>query len=822
MPDLHLGEQVDPAAHQRTGTAVHVDTADLTTHGVIVGMTGSGKTGLAMVMLEELLAAGRPVLCIDPKGDLPNLALAFPGLSGDEFRPWIDESAAAREGVTPEAFAEQQAGTWRDGLAGWGITPDRVAAYRNGMEVAVFTPGSTAGIPVNIVGSLDVPEGSDTEAIHDEIESTVSGLLGLVNVDADPLASREHILLSNLIAASWQAGRDLDLPTLVAQVAQPPLRKLGVFELDTFFPPAERQGLAMRLNGLLASPSFAAWSEGEPLDIGKLLWTPDGRPRAAIVSIAHLSDTERQFVVSLVLSKLVTWMRAQSGTTDLRCLLYMDEVAGYLPPTQNPPTKKPIMLLMKQARAFGVGVVLATQNPVDVDYKALSNAGTWMIGRLQTDRDKARLLDGMQAVAGTVDIAAVDATITGLGKREFVLRKAAQDTPEVFTTRWAMSYLRGPLTRDQIATLMAPLKQAPAPTAAAAPGGTTLEELPPPTGVAPVDLPPPPAGAAPVAAAAPAPAPAVSEPVADDESPMAPKIPDTVPVRYLDPAASWAEVVGAVPGGRRLEPAAVARVRMRFDDARNALVQDEEYEAVIFPLADTSEGADAVAVDYDDRDLLPAPPVGARYAAGSAPLHTKTYWSRLQKSLVDHLLLTETLEVPVNRKLKVVGRIGETPEAFGQRCLEAARSAADADAAKLRTRYEPKVKRLRDQILDVSGDAQAYAAEEAANSQSGFASAAGGLIGSLFGGRKRAASMQKEVAAAQRRAQTAGAKKTAAEQKWAALHQDLVELEGQLADELAAINAEWQQAGSEVETLHVKLKRTNVQVADFVLTWIPR
>ena len=307
---------------------------------------------------------------------------------------------------------------------------------------------------LNIVGSLQVPDTDDAETIADEIDGFVSGLLGLVGIAADPLSSREHILLSNLVQHAWANQQPLDLPTLVGQVQQPPLKKLGVFELDEFFPPKDRKQLALKLNGLLASPAFAAWGEGTPLDIDTLLFTADRTPRCAIVTTAHLSDEERQFVTSLLLAKLVTWMRRQSGTTDLRALLYMDEVMGYLPPTEVPPTKKPIMTLMKQARAFGVGVVLATQNPVDIDYKAISNAGTWMIGRLQTERDKDRLLDGMSAADGGVDVKAVSDTISGLDKREFVLRRAGRDQPEVFTTRWAMSYLRGPLTRDQIKQVM--------------------------------------------------------------------------------------------------------------------------------------------------------------------------------------------------------------------------------------------------------------------------------------------------------------------------------------------------------------------------------
>jgi hypothetical protein len=460
---LHLGELVDVASHQRNGTAVNLPTADLTTHGVIVGMTGSGKTGLAIGLIEETLKAGIPCVLIDPKGDLANLALTFPALSAAEFQPWVNESDAQKAGQSVADFAAAQATTWTDGLAGWGLGPGDVAALRSKATVTVYTPGSTSGVGLNLIGSLKAPATADAETVSDEIEGFVTGLLGLVDIAADPLSSREHILLSNIVADQWGKGIDLDLATLVTLVATPPVRKLGVFDVDTFFPPNDRMALAMKLNGLLASPAFAAWGQGEPLDIDALLKPSNGTVGCAVISIAHLSDAERQFVVSLVLGKVITWMRRQSGTTDLRALVYADEVAGYVPPNGNPATKKPILTLMKQARAFGVGLVLATQNPVDVDYKALSNAGTWMIGRLQTEQDKARLVDGLSAADGGVDVAALNQTISGLAKREFVLRRAGSQTPSVFTTRWTMSYLRGPLTRDQIATLMSARKTTTAP-----------------------------------------------------------------------------------------------------------------------------------------------------------------------------------------------------------------------------------------------------------------------------------------------------------------------------------------------------------------------
>ncbi len=496
---------------------------------------------------------------------------------------------------------------------------------------------------MNIVGTLRTPTDlADTEVIGDEIEGFVSGLLSLVDIDADPLSSREHILLSNLILNEWTASRNLDLPTLVGLVQQPPIRKLGVFELDQFFPPKDRMALAIRLNGLLASPSFGAWITGPALDIASLLRTPDGKPRCAIVTTSHLSDRERQFVTTLILSKLVTWMRGQSGTTELRALVYMDEVAGYLPPTEMPPTKKPIMTLMKQGRAFGVGMVLTTQNPVDVDYKALSNAGTWMIGRLQTDQDKKRLLDGMSAASGGVDVDQIGEVIAGLAKREFVLRRAGKDQPEVFTTRWAMSYLRGPLTRDQIATLMESQKH----------GGLPTETL-------------------------------ETNSAEADATGVLPDVASGVAVRWADVASPWLAAIGGDPRGARREAAIVARVALRYDDAKADLVHDEEYEAVIFPLAEPVDPARSVAVDYDERDLRSEAPNPCVYRLPTVGVRDKVLWSRVERDLVDWLVRSRKVDLPANRELKMFGRPGENADDFTARCLSAADDLADKETASL-------------------------------------------------------------------------------------------------------------------------------------------
>jgi hypothetical protein len=819
MADLFLGEDVDPAKHARNGTKVALPAADLTTHGVIVGMTGSGKTGLGIVLIEEALSAGVPTLLVDPKGDLTNLCLTFPDLTPADFQPWVNEGDAQKAGVSVADFAAQQAQTWKDGLAGWGFGPDQIKALRDKVDFTIYTPGSTSGVPLNIVGSLQAPASTgDMETMRDEIEGYVSGLLGLVGIDADPLSSREHILLSNLIETSWTAGTSLDLATLVGQVQQPPIRKLGVFDLDTFFPPKDRTALAMRLNGLLASPSFAAWAAGTPLDIESMLHTADGKPRCAIVTTAHLSDEERQFVTTLVLGKVVTWMRRQSGTTDLRALVYMDEVAGYVPPTANPPTKKPIMLLMKQARAFGLGVVLSTQNPVDLDYKSISNAGTWMVGRLQTDRDKARLLEGMSAAAGGVDVQAVGDTISALGKREFVLRRAGKDKPEVFTTRWAMSYLRGPLTRDQIATLMAGAQQAAPPAAAAA---TTPAAAPAAAAAAPAAATTTSEPGVPAAAPAPA-APALGA----DETVVMPEVAGSVAVRYVDVASPWLASVGGDPAGTRLEAAIIARIRLRYDDEKADLVQDEEYEAVLFPVDSTVDVTRVQAVDYDDRDLGTDAPASPVYRMVDAPVKQAAFWTRLQRDLVDHLVRSRTLEIFVNRDLKAYSRPGETQEQFAQRCNDVADQLGDQEAAKLRDKYETKAKRIRDQLANAEGRADVLDKEQKGRASDEIMSTAGSILGGLLGGRSRKSlgSMLGSLgSAAGRRGRTSasGARLDAAQAKVAQLQQDAEELEAEAQADVQRINDDWDTKAANITTSQVTLERTDVSVAQVVLAWVP-
>jgi DNA helicase HerA-like ATPase len=475
---FYLGQKIDADRGTPTGEPVLVDAKRFTTHAVCVGMTGSGKTGLLIGLIEEAAIDGIPTLVIDPKGDLANVLLSFPNLAPTDFLPWLEPEAAKREGISLEELADRTAKKWTDGLAASGQSGERIRRLHEAAEMAVYTPGSRTGRPLAMLGSLDAPPAAildDPEARRERIESLVSAILALVGIDGEPGRSREHVLLSTILDALWKSGQKVDFGTLVRAVPAPPIERVGFLDLENFFPAGDRFALASRLNTVAAAPGFDAWIDGEPLDLSRLLWTPEGKPRVAVVSIAHLADAQRMAFVTLLAGAAVSWMRSQGGTSSLRALFLMDEVFGYLPPTANPPSKTPILTLMKQARAYGLGVVLATQNPVDLDYKGLSNAGLWFLGRLQTARDKARVLDGLegaaQASGGSFDRGRLDRMLSGLEQRRFLMHSVHGDEETLFQTRWTMAYLRGPLLRDEIKRLTA-ASPAPASNAAAAAPGT--------------------------------------------------------------------------------------------------------------------------------------------------------------------------------------------------------------------------------------------------------------------------------------------------------------------------------------------------------------
>ncbi|MEM9283387.1 MAG: DUF87 domain-containing protein, partial [Verrucomicrobiota bacterium] len=666
---FYIGREYDLGDKELEDDLVLYDSKDLVTHGVVLGMTGSGKTGLCIALLEEAAMDNVPAIVIDPKGDIANLLLTFPNLQPEDFRPWINEDDAAKKGITPDEHAAKTADLWRNGLASWGQGTERIQSFRDKVDMAVYTPGSSAGLPVSILSSLDVPEFEvldDREAFAERIESTVSSLLSLVGNDADPIQDPEHIMLSNIFAQSWQAGQGITLESLIRHIQVPPFDKIGVMDLETVCPEKDRMALAMKMNNLLASPGFSTWLEGEPLDIKRMMHTPEGKPRISIFSIAHLSDSERMFFVSLLLNQMLGWMRSQSGTTSLRALLYMDEIYGYLPPTAMPPSKKPMMTMLKQARAFGLGVLLATQNPVDLDYKALSNIGTWWLGRLQTERDKARVLDGLEGAAasndGGFDRGKMEEMLAGLGSRVFLMNNVHEDAPVVFHVRWVMSYLTGPLARRQIKALMDGKR-----TEVQAVSAKEAEKEP----AAKATLPPVPQTARP------------RLPRGADEF-FAPAGPDVS-----------SDEISYVPSAIRIGEA-------RYQDSKKGI--SGTLEVVLVNPIDAKSGE----IEWSKNQTLPKqikvnqlgsdPREGAAFSDLPPSLLESKLWTEMKKDLVDHLYGSHSVTIFKSPMTGMYSQLGESEGDFRARLVHAAHEIRDEKVEEMRDAYEKKFKVIEDRI----------------------------------------------------------------------------------------------------------------------------
>ncbi|MDD1757089.1 MAG: DUF87 domain-containing protein [Methanomassiliicoccales archaeon] len=665
---FYLGRDYDLASKSMKENLLLYDSKDLVTHAVCVGMTGSGKTGLCISLLEEAALDGVPSIIIDPKGDMTNLLLTFPQLRKEDFLPWVNAEDAAKKGMSLDDYAAKQADAWKNGLASWGEDGARIQRLKDACDFTIYTPGSSAGTPVSILKSFAAPPTeivNDDELLQERVNTTVTSLLGLVGIEGDPIRSREHILISNIISEAWRKGTSLDLASLIRQIQTPPVKQIGVLDLESFYPSKNRFELAMQINNLLAAPGFRMWMEGEPLDVKSFLYNQGGKPRVSIFSIAHLGDAERMFFVSLLLNHIVGWMRTQPGTTSLRAILYIDEVFGYLPPVANPPSKLPLLTLMKQARAFGVGVALVTQNPVDLDYKSLSNTGTWFIGRLQTDRDKIRILDALEGVsAGTgkgFDRGQMDQVIAGLGNRVFLMHNVHDDAPVVFTTRWAMSYLPGPLTREQIKVLMDPVKSASRP-----PRPQSV-----PSAAPTVEL-------APTGSATPA---------------QRPVLPSEIPQYFLQPAAR-----SQAPPTYR--PTVLGVSQVRFADPKKKVDETKD----LFFLAPLSN--DPLPLNWDlakpadirMSDLAGSPLDPARYSElPSAAAKPKSYpaW---QKDFANWLARSQKVDLLFSPSVGQYSRVGEKEGDFRIRMQLAARELADQRTEELRKKYAPKYAALDEKI----------------------------------------------------------------------------------------------------------------------------
>jgi hypothetical protein len=762
---FYLGREYDIAAGQvLPDRHVMYDARDLTTHGVVVGMTGSGKTGLGVSILEEAAIDGIPCIIIDPKGDLPNLLLQFPDLDPKDFEPWLNPEDARRKKMSPPEYAADLSKRWRQGLADSYQKTERVALCRASSEWRVYTPGSEAGLPLSILGSFAAPKGDPSrEALNQRIDATAGALLGLTGLAADPVQSREHILIAQLLLHSWARGRDLDLRGLIQQVQAPPMDQIGAFDVETFYPEKERLRLAVALNNILAAPGFSTWITGEPLDLAKMLDGGD-RPRQVIFSIAHLDDAQRMFFVALLLEEVLNWTRKQPGTAGLRALVYFDEVFGYLPPhPANPPTKVPLMTLLKQARAFGVGVLLATQNPVDLDYKALSNAGTWFVGKLQTERDKARLVEGLEGVAaerGTLsDRTYLEGVISALKNRVFLLHNVHQPRPVVFQSRWALSFLRGPMSREQIAALMKPLKES-------LTDGAKKPEAP---------------------AAKPVAVPAGLRPVAVPVAPAAPKdrpeLPDDVRQLFLPikhPPAPGEEVV--------YQPRVLALAGVAFVDRRKGLEHRTAYRLLAEPPA-PGRSLNWMTAESVEAQPLDAPEPAGGWGTVPESVNGAKKLKALEKAFAEYLYGSARLRLFENRKLGLVSEPREDLLAFGQRCRDAAlREAAKAYEAE-RLKYLPKFNALNLPMPALS-----------AGQRGG--TDAGGLLSWVLMPLKLGASAVKAVAG------TPPSKKQ-------------VQLEAEWKGRVAALYEKWRQVGEDHTELLLTPRKVDVRVTAFGLAWAP-
>jgi hypothetical protein len=784
---FYLGRDYDLTAARALDTPVLYESRDLVTHAVCVGMTGSGKTGLCLSIIEEAAIDGVPVVAIDPKGDLADLLLTFPGLTAQEFRPWIDEDEARRAGLSPDAFAAQQADAWKKGLAASGQDGARIERLRAAAEFVIYTPGSSAGLPVSVLSSFAAPPEpvrQDAELLSERAANTATSLLSLAGVDAPP-RSREHTLVTTVLTTAWKDGTDLDLAALIHGVQTPPFTHVGVVDLDAFFPQRDRFELAMRFNGVLAAPGFEQWFQGEPLDPAHLLHTADGRPRVVVFSIAHLGDAERMFFVSLLFNQMLAWMRGLTGTSSLRTVLYMDEIAGFLPPVANPPSKLPLLTLLKQGRAFGLGVVLATQNPVDLDYKGLSNIGTWFLGRLQTERDKARVLDGLDAAAsGGLDRAQADRLLSALGKRVFMLHNVHDQAPRVFQTRWTMSYLRGPLSRDQIRLLMADRRPQDSAAAASRPARSRT-------------------GGPPVAAA-----PVLGGP---------PVIPPGIQQVFLPRAAAGAPPVYSA--------VVLGAARVAFSDPALAVeaTRDVVYTTPVTDAAVPVDWAAAVAVDVPVARLLNAPEPGASFQALPAAAAQARNYALWQKAFSQWLGQNEKLELLRHRESMLMSRPGESERDFRIRVQDAGRTARDQAIEAVRQKYASKQATLAEQLRRAEA-AVGRETEQATQQKLQTALSVGAtLVGALFGrkmvsagtlGRATTAARgvgrsMKESSDVQRASESAGAVRARQQQ-----------LEAEIQEQTRAIAASFDQPAA-FEHVTLLPKRGQVTVQLLALGWDP-
>lgn len=775
---FYLGKRFATAADKLTDELVLYDSKDLTTHAAIIGMTGSGKTGLGIGILEEAALDHIPVIAIDPKGDMGNLLLTFPQLRPADFRPWINPRTAMDKGQTPDEFAAAQAALWKRGLGQWGQTGKRIAQLRKNVDLAIYTPGSNAGLPVSVLHSFAAPAQElidDVDLYRERVQATATGILTLLGIDADPVSSREHILISRLLDNAWRQGRSLDVPGLIGELQNPPITKVGVMNIDSFFPAKDRFSLAMALNNLLAAPGFEAWMQGTPLSAKNLLYTEAGKPRISVMAISHLDDAQRMFFVSMLLNELIGWMRAQPGTSSLRAILYMDEIFGYMPPVANPPSKKLFLTLLKQARAYGLGLVLATQNPVDLDYKGLSNTGTWFIGRLQTERDKARVIEGLEgASAGSFNKQSMERTIAGLGKRRFLLHNVHEDEPVVFNTRWVLSYLAGPLTREHIRTLMKAAKNKLAATVKAASRPQRKS-----------------------AASAPALPPSIDQffvPGAGEETIYYPRL---------------------IAGGEVVFTSA----RYNIEDEREVL-HAVEFEAG--PVDIDWDNGEPLELSIDD--LLEEGEDDAGYADCPAAADNARAYAAWAKDYKRWLRQNENITLYRSKRFRLTSLPTETEGEFRARLQDVASEKRDVAIAKIRKRYAGKVTTLENRLLRAEQTIAVQKEQSTKKKLDTAISFGTAILGAVLGRKRLSSSTATRMGTAIKTAGSArkeAADVARAEQTAEKVKADIAALNKALEKEIADLDTTFDAQAEELDEIIVRAKSTDIHVAITGLVWLP-
>jgi hypothetical protein len=764
---FYLGKDVDRERFESTEVLTLLKNKNFTTHAAIIGMTGSGKTGLGVGIIEEAAIDNIPSIVIDPKGDMGNLCLTEPAFKAENFAPWVADEAASK-GEEVMAYAAKTASFWKEGIESWGQTSERVARFDR-VQKTIYTPGSQSGVPIDLMSSLALPDSEilqDSDNFASYLKSSVMGLLSLIGIEADPLDSKEYILLSQIIAKSWREERSLSIEELVGRIVNPPFKKIGVLPLESFYPDKERFRFATKFNAVIASPNFSNWLSGEALDIQKLLYDEEGKAKIAIFSISHLNDDERMFFVTLLLNKYIAWMRLQSGSNRLRTLLYMDEIYGFFPPTKNPPSKEPMITLLKQARAYGIGVVLSTQNPVDLDYKGLSNIGTWCIGRLQTIQDVNRVIDGLGGkMDSSFDKKEIATLLANLKKRTFFLKSAHLEDIRLFGTRWVLSYLKGPLKKAEITRLMEDQKVVATPTSSMQ---TTAAKV----------------------------------------SGSAYKRVNTVD-SSID---QYYEV--DMTGQHRYRPYLAANTEVYYHDGRRGIEITEVGSMYLDVEGMQSLDWEEAEVEELDFSKLPmTEPTDATYAAVPECVTEDKALKSSRRELIDHLYQSSKLEMYRCKALRLESEADQELSDFKVTVQGELDERKEEKLEKLKEQYEKKEKRLLDQL----SRAKARVEKEKGDQMSSLLNVGASLLGALFG-RATATKIGTTISRSSRAYKERG-DVSRAEEKVTEIEEKIYDLETELEEKIEALSEDYSLDNYEIESFSIKPKKRDVSVEAIGILW---